>query len=119
MTQPMMETDHAELVSHAQRGFAGTLNSADLMYRTTDGGASWTLATNIPEPRPNALCGVSIGSSQVIYGVGSYSGPARMITELDDEDYDDRWDHPRYWAPYLLMGEQPAAFPEVPASAAT
>jgi photosystem II stability/assembly factor-like uncharacterized protein len=67
----------------SQRGFAGTLNSAELMYRTTNGGLNWTLATNIPEPTPNALCGMSIGSSQVIYGVGSYSGPARMIKSTD------------------------------------
>lgn len=66
-----------------QRGFAGTLNSDALMYQTTDGGANWTLATNIPEPRPNALCGMSVGSSQVIYGVGSYSGPARVIKSTD------------------------------------
>jgi photosystem II stability/assembly factor-like uncharacterized protein len=63
----------------SQRGWAGTLVTSSLLYATTNGGADWSLVTNIPEPKPNALCGLAIASSQVIYGVGSYSGPARVI----------------------------------------
>jgi CHAT domain-containing protein len=33
------------------------------------------------------------------------TGPDRKIVEPDDEDQVGRWDHPRFWAPYLLMGE--------------
>jgi len=36
------------------------------------------------------------------------AGPDRKIIEPDDEEYIGRWTHPRFWAPYLLMGE-PAA----------
>jgi len=63
----------------AQRGWAGTLNTNALLYQTVDGGDHWTLATGLPFLRPNALCGMSVASPQVIYGVGSYSGPAVMI----------------------------------------
>lgn len=63
----------------SQRGFAGTLSSSHLLYATVDGGTTWTLVTNIPEPRPVALCGLSAPTSQVIYGVGSYAGPPRLI----------------------------------------
>jgi len=66
-------------MADSQRGFAGTLVSSKLLYATTNGGANWTLVTNLPALRPNALCGLSAPSSQVIYGVGSYSGPARLI----------------------------------------
>jgi photosystem II stability/assembly factor-like uncharacterized protein len=62
-----------------QRGWAGTLVSWHLLYQTTDGGTTWTEVWPIPEPRPSAVCGLWAASSQVIYGVGSYSGPARMI----------------------------------------
>jgi photosystem II stability/assembly factor-like uncharacterized protein len=64
-------------------GFAGTLTSSNVLYRTTDGGANWAPVTNLPEPRPNALCGLSAPSSQVVYGVGSYSGPPRVIKSID------------------------------------
>ncbi|MEO6462952.1 MAG: YCF48-related protein [Candidatus Eisenbacteria bacterium] len=67
----------------AQRGWAGTLVTSKLLYATTNGGADWSLVTNIPAPRPNALCGMAVPSSQVIYGVGSYSGPARVIKSSD------------------------------------
>ncbi len=63
----------------AQRGWAGTLSSNSLLMHTVNGGADWSVVTGIPEPRPNALCGLSAASAQVIYGVGSYAGPARVI----------------------------------------
>jgi len=66
-----------------QHGWAGTLSSEALLYRTTNGGGDWTQVSNIPEPRPNAICGISVASSQVIYAVGSYSGPARVIKTTD------------------------------------
>lgn len=67
----------------AMHGVAGTLSTDKLMYRTVDGGANWTVVTNIPEPQPSALCGTWAPTSQVIYGVGSYYGPARVIKSVD------------------------------------
>jgi len=66
----------------AQNGWIGALFSDTLLYRTTNGGVLWTGVVNIPEPRPNAICGLSI-SGQAIYGVGSYAGPARLIRSVD------------------------------------
>src|SRR5262245_2975822 len=66
-----------------QHGWIGALFTDTLLYQTTNGGALWTGVVNIPEPRPNAICGLSIASPQVIYGVGSYAGPARVIKTVD------------------------------------
>lgn len=66
-----------------QRGFAGTLSTTALLHRTTNGGDSWSVVTNLPEPRPNGICGLSVPTGQVIVGVGSWSGPARMIKSVD------------------------------------
>jgi photosystem II stability/assembly factor-like uncharacterized protein len=63
----------------AQTGYAGALSSTHTLHRTTDGGATWTLVTNLPNPKPNALCGIWAPTPLVAYGVGSYSGPARVI----------------------------------------
>ena len=71
------------MFADTQRGWAGSLVSWRLLFSTTDGGAHWTEVWNIPEPRPSAICGLWVASSQVIYGVGSYSGPARMIKSSD------------------------------------
>lgn len=67
----------------AQRGWAGLLLSDPLLFATTNGGVDWAPVTNIPEPRPNGICGLSVASSSVIYGVGSFAGPARVIKSAD------------------------------------
>ena len=69
--------------SDALHGFAGTLSSSQLLFKTMDGGTNWSLVTNVPAPKPNALCGLWAPSPKVIYGVGSYSGPARVIKSVD------------------------------------
>lgn len=65
------------------RGWFGSLSSNALLHKTTDGGATWTLVEGIPEPRPNAICGISVPNSQTIYAVGSYGTPARIIKSSD------------------------------------
>ena len=66
-----------------QHGWAGTLNSSSILFETSNGGAFWAPVTNIPEPKPNAICGLWVASPLVIYGVGSYAGPARLIKSID------------------------------------
>lgn len=66
-----------------QVGFAGTLSTSALLHRTTNGGATWSVVPNLPVLRPNGVCGLAVPTSQVIYGVGSWSGPARMIKSSD------------------------------------
>jgi photosystem II stability/assembly factor-like uncharacterized protein len=67
----------------AQIGYVGALSSSKTLHRTSDGGATWTLVTNLPNPKPNALCGLWAPSRLVAYGVGSYSGPARVVKTTD------------------------------------
>ncbi len=67
----------------SQRGWAGTLNTEALMFQTVNGGEDWTPITNLPEPRPSAICGMSVPASHLIYAVGSYFGPARVLKSSD------------------------------------
>jgi photosystem II stability/assembly factor-like uncharacterized protein len=71
------------MFADAQRGWAGSLVTPYYLYATTNGGEDWTLVTNVPNPQPIAVCGLWVASSQVIYGVGAYSGPARLIKSSD------------------------------------
>jgi photosystem II stability/assembly factor-like uncharacterized protein len=64
-------------------GWAGTLVTSSVLLTTTNGGDDWTVVPNIPEPKPIGICGLWVASSQVIYGVGAYSGPARVIKSAD------------------------------------
>jgi CHAT domain-containing protein len=45
------------------------------------------------------------------------AGPVRAIAEPEDQDDDGRWQHPRYWAPYLLIGEPAGALAGTPIQA--
>ncbi len=67
----------------SQHGWAGTLVSADPLYVTANGGATWAPAPTLPLLRPNAICGLAVVSDQVVYAVGSYSGPARVMKTID------------------------------------
>lgn len=71
------------MFSDSLHGWAGTLTTSSLMLTTSNGGANWTVVSNIPDPKPPGVCGLWVASPQVIYGVGSYSGPARLIKSAD------------------------------------
>lgn len=66
----------------ASIGLCGSLSGAGgpaSLYRTTDGGASWTdVASNIPQPL-NGVCGLGKADENTIYGVGVWSEPAYVI----------------------------------------
>ncbi|MFN0150489.1 MAG: FlgD immunoglobulin-like domain containing protein [bacterium] len=61
------------------RGWTGSLTSSAPLFDTTDGGATWTEVTNIPEPEPLGICGLSVVNASTVYGCGVYYGPARVI----------------------------------------
>jgi len=42
-----------------------------LLHRTTDGGATWTNITNMPENSPAGICGMSVVNEKVMYGAGT------------------------------------------------
>ena len=60
-------------------GWAGTLDSSQVLYQTSNGGTDWELVTNIPDPKPKRICGLSVVNKNVVYGSGAYDGPAIII----------------------------------------
>jgi len=66
------------------KGWVGTLYGSPLLYATSDAGATWTPVTNIPDPQPFGICGLSVVNGSVAYGCGRYDGPpAVMIKTID------------------------------------
>lgn len=63
-------------------GWAGTLDNT-LLYQTQNGGNTWTPVSNIPNPRPAGICGISVVNAKVIYASGRYDGPARVLKSVD------------------------------------
>lgn len=61
-------------------GFIGTLNNK--VYKTLDGGVSWSLITNI-SPNPRAICGLSTVGLNTVYGCGAFFEPAYIIKSTD------------------------------------
>src|SRR5262249_33328634 len=47
------------------KGWAGTLYGDPLLYATDDAGATWTPVTNIPNPLPYGICGLSVVNASV------------------------------------------------------
>lgn len=52
-------------------GWVGLLNNEVPLLRTSDGGKSW-LAVPMPSPTPLGICGLSLVSDSVLFGVGTY-----------------------------------------------
>jgi photosystem II stability/assembly factor-like uncharacterized protein len=64
-----------------QLGFAGTLDKK--LFRSTDGGTTWTnIAPNIT-PIPQAVCGLSIPTDSTVYAVGEWDEPAFLLKSND------------------------------------
>ncbi len=61
-------------------GFVGTLNGE--FFKTSNGGTSWELVTNIPT-NPVAICGLDCVGANTIYGCGAYFWPAFIIKSSD------------------------------------
>ncbi len=61
-------------------GFLGTLNGE--FFKTSDGGDTWELVTNIPTT-PQAICGLNTVGDSTIYGCGAYFTPAYIIKSSD------------------------------------
>lgn len=72
----------------AQNGFCGSLDGQ--LYRTTDGGDSWTdIMGQLPQPVPG-ICGLSAPDASTIYGSGVFFGPAYVVKSADGGD---TWQH--------------------------
>jgi len=65
------------------RGWAGSLYSVNLLWETFDGGETWSVVPNIPNPRPAGLCGMWPVNANVVYGVSRYDGTPTLIKTID------------------------------------
>lgn len=61
----------------------GAPGDSTLLYRTTDGGASWASVDNIAEPRPMGLCGMWVHDANTVYVVGRVCDTPRVIRSTD------------------------------------
>lgn len=68
----------------AENGFAGSLFTA--LYRTTNGGTTWTNISSGITPTPAGICGLSATTSNTIYGCGLWAGPAFIIKSVNGGD---------------------------------
>lgn len=65
-------------------GWAGSLTEDYVLYETRDGGQTWQDITNrIMGADIPGICGLWVASENIIYGVGRYSSPARLIKSTD------------------------------------
>lgn len=64
-------------------GFIGiydiSLGGTSPLYRTTNGGTTWTGITNLPAPASKGFCGIQCVDANTIYAVGRIEGPPRIL----------------------------------------
>ena len=74
------------------RGWAGSIGpncfsppgtEDTVLFQTTDGGTTWSAVQNIPEPRPDGLCGIWVVNESIVYATGRICGPPRFIKSTD------------------------------------
>ena len=65
------------------RGWLGALPSNTLLMQTEDGGTTWREITNLPEPKPLGICGISVVNRNVMYGSGWFQDDPRVIKTSD------------------------------------
>lgn len=64
----------------ANTGIIGTLDSNNILFRTTNGGLNWTnISSNITGTVPKGICGISIVNSTTAFATGRYFCPANLI----------------------------------------
>lgn len=68
-----------------QRGWVGTLAAPRRLFRTTNGGATWTLVDNLPPEAPPAICGLTVVNERILYASGTNfpNRPAGVIKTTD------------------------------------
>ena len=62
--------------------WVNSTSDADIMYKTTDDGDTWTVVNNIPAGS-KGICGIQAIDEDHIYGVGRYDGPSYFIKSDD------------------------------------
>lgn len=75
----------------AMHGFAGNIGTGlapsitddNVIYRTVDGGATWTAVANISGPTPKGICNFSAVDKQHVFAVGRANAPAHLVHSSD------------------------------------
>ena len=74
------------------RGWAANVGTEDInlfsadtniIYRTTNGGATWFVGDNFIGIKPRGICGIQAVGDSFVYGVGRVRGPARFVRSSD------------------------------------
>lgn len=75
-------------------GWVGTLSSARRLFRTVDGGVTWTRVSPLPAGAPVAICGLSVVNDRIVYcsGTNRPSDFPRMMKTLDGGATWTAWD---------------------------
>lgn len=71
--------------ANGETGWVGTLDQANRLFQTRDGGATWAPVEVLPGPVPPAICGLSVVGERVVYGSGTNipRHPAGVIKSVD------------------------------------
>jgi len=70
--------------ANEQLGWVGSLTEGHVLYETRDGGQTWqNISNKITGADVAGLCGLWVVNEEVIYGVGRYMSPARLLKSTD------------------------------------
>lgn len=78
----MLDSLHGIAGNLGTNEFGGQTDT-NLIYRTTNGGASWNPINNFIGTKPRGICGLSVVNDSVIYGVGRVRGPVYFLKSND------------------------------------
>jgi len=69
--------------ANAAKGWLGTLQLNDFFFSTNDSGKTWIEVQNIPDPKPEGICGISVVNENIVYASGVFSGAPRVIKTVN------------------------------------
>jgi photosystem II stability/assembly factor-like uncharacterized protein len=61
----------------------GGATDTNIIYQTTNSGATWFANNNFAPQKPRGICGIQAVGDSCVYGVGRVRGPARFIRSTD------------------------------------
>lgn len=66
-------------------GWIGNLQpqTNDLLYKTTDGGVTWNVDTNVPDSSLSGVCGIWVHNDTTVYACGTWSNNAGLLKTTD------------------------------------
>lgn len=64
-------------------GFVGTVGSIRKLYETRDGGRTFVNISSRIQPATHGICSLVAVNEEVVYGAGTYNGPAVFIKTVD------------------------------------